>query len=210
MPSKRILLADDSVTALTMHRMILAGAGYDLLTAQDGQEAIELATAERPDLILMDVVMPRKTGFEATRILRKQEATKADPRDHGHHARGAEDLEICFQCGCNDYINKPVDGAVLLAKVRRHPGELRPPWACAWNPRKSAWSGWSSRSTCGATRTITKAVREQVLRQRLDEQLANNRRCVEQLAARSSVSATWRSSRRPCGSCMKPRCRRTC
>ena len=118
MPSKRILLADDSVTALTMHRMILAGAGYDLLTAQDGQEAIELATAERPDLILMDVVMPRKTGFEATRILRKQDSTKAIPVIMITTRAEPKILEICFQCGCNDYINKPVDGAVLLAKVR--------------------------------------------------------------------------------------------
>ncbi len=118
MPSKRILLADDSVTALTMHRMILAGAGYDLLTAQDGQEAIDLATAERPDLILMDVVMPRKTGFEATRILRKQETTKSIPVIMVTTRAEPKILEICFQCGCNDYINKPVDGAVLLAKVR--------------------------------------------------------------------------------------------
>jgi CheY-like chemotaxis protein len=118
MSNKRILLADDSVTALTMHRMILAGAGYEMLTAQDGQEAIELATAERPDLILMDVVMPRKTGFEATRILRKQEATKSIPVIMVTTRAEPKILEICFQCGCNDYINKPVDGAVLLAKVR--------------------------------------------------------------------------------------------
>ena len=118
MSSKRILLADDSVTALTMHRMILAGAGYEMLTAQDGQEAIELATAEQPDLILMDVVMPRKTGFEATRILRKQETTKSIPVIMVTTRAEPKILEICFQCGCNDYINKPVDGAVLLAKVR--------------------------------------------------------------------------------------------
>ena len=118
MSNKRILLADDSVTALTMHRMILAGAGYEMLTAQDGQEAIELATAEHPDLILMDVVMPRKTGFEATRILRKQETTKGIPVIMVTTRAEPKILEICFQCGCNDYINKPVDGAVLLAKVR--------------------------------------------------------------------------------------------
>ena len=118
MPSKRILLADDSVTALTMHRMILAGAGYELLTAQDGQEAIDVATTERPDLILMDVVMPRKTGFEAIRVLRKQDATRAIPVIMVTTRAEAKIIEICFQCGCADYINKPVDGAVLLAKVR--------------------------------------------------------------------------------------------
>jgi two-component system, OmpR family, alkaline phosphatase synthesis response regulator PhoP len=116
--TKRILLADDSQTALTMHRMILSGAGYELLTAQDGQEAIDLATTEHPDLILMDVVMPRKTGFEAVRALRKQDATKTIPVIMVTTRAEEKIIEVCFQCGCNDYINKPVDGAVLLAKVR--------------------------------------------------------------------------------------------
>jgi CheY-like chemotaxis protein len=118
MPTKRILLADDSVTALTMHRMLLGGAGYELLTAQDGQEAIEVATSSQPDLILMDVVMPRKTGFEAVRALRKQDATKSIPVIMITTRAEPKIIEICFQCGCNDYINKPVDGAVLLAKIR--------------------------------------------------------------------------------------------
>jgi two-component system, OmpR family, alkaline phosphatase synthesis response regulator PhoP len=115
---KRILLADDSQTALTMHRMILSGAGYELLTAQDGQEAVDVATAEHPDLILMDVVMPRKTGFEAVRTLRRQEGTKTIPVIMVTTRAEEKIIEVCFQCGCNDYINKPVDGAVLLAKVR--------------------------------------------------------------------------------------------
>jgi len=118
MPNKRILLADDSLTTLTMHRMILAGAGYELLTAKDGQEAVELATTHRPDLILMDVVMPRKTGFEAVRALRNQAETKAIPVIMVTTRAEPRVIEICFQCGCSDFINKPVDGAVLLAKVR--------------------------------------------------------------------------------------------
>ena len=118
MPSKRILLADDSLTALTLHRMILSGAGYDLLIAQDGQEAFDVATAQQPDLILMDVVMPKKSGFEAVRLLRKQESTKAIPVIMITTRAEPKILEICFKCGCNDYINKPVEGAVLLAKVR--------------------------------------------------------------------------------------------
>ena len=118
MPNKRILLADDSLTTLTMHRMILSGAGYELLTAKDGQEAIELATTHRPDLILMDVVMPRKTGFEAVRALRNQAETKSIPVIMVTTRAEPRVIEICFQCGCSDFINKPVDGAVLLAKVR--------------------------------------------------------------------------------------------
>lgn len=118
MTPKRILLADDSLTAITMHRMILSGAGYDILTARDGQEAIDIATAERPDLILMDVVMPRKTGFEAVRALRRQDATKGIPVIMVTTRAEEKVVEICFQCGASDYVNKPVDGAALLAKVR--------------------------------------------------------------------------------------------
>ena len=116
--TKTILLADDSQTTLTMHRMILAGAGYELLTARDGQEAVEVALARRPDLILMDVVMPRKTGFEAVRTLRSLDVTKTIPVIMVTTRAEPRVIEICFQCGCSDYVNKPVDGAVLLAKVR--------------------------------------------------------------------------------------------
>ena len=116
--TKTILLADDSMTTITMHRLILAGAGYQLITARDGQEAVELATTYRPDLILMDVVMPRKTGFEAVRALRKQDETKAIPVIMVTTRAEPRVIETCFQCGCNDYVNKPVDGAVLLAKIR--------------------------------------------------------------------------------------------
>ena len=77
--TKTILLADDSQTTLTMHRMILAGAGYELLTARDGQEAVEVAMARRPDLILMDLMMPVLNGFETIRMLRRDPATRAIP-----------------------------------------------------------------------------------------------------------------------------------
>jgi twitching motility two-component system response regulator PilH len=117
-PKKRILLADDSATALTMHRMILGGEGYDILTAKDGQEAIEIATEQLPDLILMDIVMPRKTGFEAVRALRQQAATRDIPIIMVTTRAEPKVVEICFQAGCKDYVNKPVDAAELLAKVR--------------------------------------------------------------------------------------------
>jgi CheY-like chemotaxis protein len=75
MARKKILLVDDAETILMMERMILNKAGYELITAKDGQEAVAKATAERPDLILMDVVMPRMNGFEACKQIRANEAT---------------------------------------------------------------------------------------------------------------------------------------
>jgi CheY-like chemotaxis protein len=68
---KKILCVDDSRTALFMVTTILKKGPYELVTASDGQQALEVAAAERPDLILMDVIMPRKTGFEACRELQR-------------------------------------------------------------------------------------------------------------------------------------------
>lgn len=70
MPKKRIRLVDDSRIVVMIEQMILAKGPYDLLVARDGQEGVERALAERPDLILMDLVMPRLTGFEALTRLR--------------------------------------------------------------------------------------------------------------------------------------------
>ena len=115
---KTILCADDSLTALTMHQMILKSHGYRVVTAQDGLEAVNKAGTEHPDLILMDVVMPRMTGFEAVKAIRTDEATKGIPVIMVTTRAEPKVIETCFQAGCNDYVNKPVDGAVLLSKVR--------------------------------------------------------------------------------------------
>jgi CheY-like chemotaxis protein len=115
---KTILCADDSLTALTMHQMILKSNGYRVVTAQDGFEAVTKAGLELPDLILMDVVMPRMTGFEAVKQIRTDDATKGIPVIMVTTRAEPRVIETCFQAGCNDYVNKPVDGAVLLSKVR--------------------------------------------------------------------------------------------
>jgi len=68
MVRKKILLVDDSSTVLLMERMILSKNQYDVVTAKDGVEGVEKAVAEKPDLILMDVVMPRMDGFELAKV----------------------------------------------------------------------------------------------------------------------------------------------
>ena len=118
MSRKKILLVDDSRTSLFMEQMILKKGPYDLITAGDGQEAVEKAESELPDLILMDVVMPRMTGFEACRELKRREDTKAIPVILVTTRGEEENVEIGFESGCNDYVTKPVNGQELLAKVR--------------------------------------------------------------------------------------------
>jgi DNA-binding response OmpR family regulator len=123
MARKKILLVDDADTILMIERMILNRGGYELITAKDGQEAVAKAVAERPDLILLDIVMPRMNGFEALRQLRSQEATKAIPIMMVTTRGEEENVEAGFASGCDDYITKPLNGSEVLAKVRSYLGE---------------------------------------------------------------------------------------
>jgi CheY-like chemotaxis protein len=122
--SKKILVVDDSKTALMMEREILERrTSYLCVTASDGQEAVDKAQQEHPDLVLMDVVMPRMNGFDACRKMRQQPSTREIPIVLVT-TRGEESyMEAGFQSGCNDYITKPVDGAELVALLRSYLGE---------------------------------------------------------------------------------------
>jgi CheY-like chemotaxis protein len=117
---KKILVVDDSKTALLMMSMILRKASYELVTASDGAEAVDRAAVEHPDLILMDVVMPRMTGFEACQELRRRESTRSIPVILVTTRGESENVEAGFRSGCNDYVTKPVNAQELLEKVRDH------------------------------------------------------------------------------------------
>ena len=120
---KVLLLVDDSKTILLMERMILGGGAYELITALDGEEAVEKARAEVPDLILMDVVMPRMNGFEACRRIRSGVATADIPVIMVTTRGEIESVEAGYESGCADYVIKPIDAQELLAKVRSYLGE---------------------------------------------------------------------------------------
>ncbi len=118
MERKKILLVDDSMTVLLLERMILSKNEYDVVTAKDGVEGLEKAAAERPDLILMDVVMPRMDGFEACRRIREQDGTREIPVIMVTTRGELASVETGYASGCNDYVTKPINGLELLAKVR--------------------------------------------------------------------------------------------
>jgi len=120
---KKILLVDDSRTALFMEQMILKKGLYELVTAKDGEEAVARALGDQPDLILMDVVMPRMTGIDAVRAIRMNEKTRAIPIIMVTTRGEGEYVQKGFETGANDYMTKPVDGVALLAKVRDYLGE---------------------------------------------------------------------------------------
>jgi CheY-like chemotaxis protein len=114
---KRILLVDDSSTALMLERAILAQRDVDLSIARDGAEAVAKAVAEVPDLILMDVVMPKMDGFEACRRIREEPRTSAIPIIMVTTRGEPEHVEEGFASGCNDYVTKPIHQRELLEKL---------------------------------------------------------------------------------------------
>lgn len=126
MSRKKILLVDDSNTILMMERMILAKHGFELMTASDGEQAIEKAEKEQPDLILLDVVMPRMGGVEALRRLHQNERTSGIPVIMVTTRGEAENVETAFENGCSDYVTKPIDSLDLLSKIHSCLGEDRP------------------------------------------------------------------------------------
>lgn len=117
-PRKKILLVDDSSTVILMEKMILKNEPYDIITARDGEEGVNKAVAERPDLILMDFVMPNLTGVEAIRRLRGIEATRDVPIIMVTTRAESESVEAGYGSGCTDYVTKPINNIELITKVR--------------------------------------------------------------------------------------------
>ena len=123
MSRKKILLVDDSSTILMMEKFILRNDPYTLITASNGEEAVRKAATEKPDLILLDVIMPRMSGFEACRLIRDDEASKNIPIIMVTTRGEAANVETGWLVGCTDYVTKPINSVELLAKVRSLLGE---------------------------------------------------------------------------------------
>jgi two-component system, OmpR family, alkaline phosphatase synthesis response regulator PhoP len=114
---KRILIADDEPDILEIISYNLTKEGYELITAKDGAEAIDKAKQHNPDLIILDIMMPRKTGIEACSILRSLPQFQhtliiflTALSDESSQIKG---LEI----GADDYVNKPISPKVLVSRV---------------------------------------------------------------------------------------------
>jgi twitching motility two-component system response regulator PilH len=117
MPVKKILVVDDSPTDRQYMLETLAKKGFQVVVAENGEDAIVKAKAELPDLILMDVVMPGLNGYQATRQITRDDATKHIPVIMCT-SKGADTDKIWgMRQGANDYLVKPVDPAQLLAKI---------------------------------------------------------------------------------------------
>ena len=121
---KKVLVVDDSSTTLMMEQMVLRQRpNYRCVTASNGLEAVQQALTHRPDLILMDVVMPKMNGFEACRELRKRSETQSTPIVLVTTRGEPEYLEAGYRSGCNDYLNKPIEASELLRVVESYIGK---------------------------------------------------------------------------------------
>ena len=117
MPIKTVLIIDDSPTERHILSQLLLSGGYEVSTAESGEEGIERARQIQPDLILMDVVMPGTNGFQATRALSRDEATKNIPVIICTTKDQETDKVWGMRQGAQAYVTKPVDGPALLAKI---------------------------------------------------------------------------------------------
>ena len=114
-----ILAVDDEASNLHLLRQILQDH-YRLLFAKDGARALELARQEQPDLILLDVMMPGMTGYEACRALKADTATAAIPVIFVTALSDTDDELVGFEAGAVDYITKPLSAPIVRARVRTH------------------------------------------------------------------------------------------
>ncbi|MBI4756379.1 MAG: response regulator [Betaproteobacteria bacterium] len=114
---RKILIVDDSQTARVALAEILMRRGYEVVTAETGEAAIVKARSEHPDLILMDVVMPGMNGYQATRALTRDEATRAIPIIMCTSKDQETDKIWGMRQGAMDYLVKPIEEARLLEKI---------------------------------------------------------------------------------------------
>lgn len=117
MAIKQILVVDDSATERHIMGEILTKKGYTVTFAEDGESGVAKAKADLPDLVIMDVVMPGLNGFQATRAITADAATKHIPVIICT-TKGQETDKIWGERqGAKDYVTKPVDAAELLQKI---------------------------------------------------------------------------------------------
>jgi DNA-binding response OmpR family regulator len=118
MPAKTILVVDDSPTALKITSEVLTEQGFNVLVASDGEEALEIAARLHPDLIVLDIILPKKNGFQVCRQLKTEDAT-ADIKILMLSSKNqASDRFWGQKQGADAYITKPYDDVELLASIQ--------------------------------------------------------------------------------------------
>ena len=116
--AEKILMVDDDINALKLIGYTLHREGYEIIAAQSGQEALAKAQKEKPQLVILDIMMPGMDGYEVCRRLRAIPQTAQVPVIMLTARSQVEDKVAGFQAGADDYLTKPVIPAELLARVK--------------------------------------------------------------------------------------------
>ncbi len=115
---KKILFIEDEADQIAVVRMRLETSGFDFIFAMDGQEGLKKAREEKPDLILLDIIMPKLDGYQVCAYLKDDSQTKDIPVIM-ISASGEKNIEQrCRSCGADDIASKPYESKELLAKIK--------------------------------------------------------------------------------------------
>ncbi len=117
MSIRKILVVDDSPTERFFYADLLARAGYQVVLAEDGEQAVALALSEKPELIVMDVIMPGQNGFQVTRAISRDPQTAHIPVILCTSKDAETDRYWGIKQGAREYLVKPVDPEQLLARI---------------------------------------------------------------------------------------------
>ena len=117
MPSSKILIADDNQPNVELLEAYLADVDCEIAVATDGHETLEKVAEFKPDLILLDIMMPKLSGFEVCRLLRKDPETSHIMILMVTALGEAGDIERAVAAGCNDFLSKPINKLELLKRV---------------------------------------------------------------------------------------------
>jgi len=117
---KRILVIEDNETNMYLIGFILKKNGHEVIEARSGEEGVELATKEKPNLILMDIQLPGIDGLEATQRIRESEADKEVPIIALTSYAMTGDREKALKAGCTGYIEKPINTDTFMSEIEKY------------------------------------------------------------------------------------------
>jgi len=119
MQQKKILIVEDNEQNLYLSTFLLEKQGHEVIQARNGQEGLDTAAAERPDLILLDIQLPVMDGYEVARRLKENGETRSIPIVAVTSYAMAGDREAVLAAGCEGYIEKPIDPDHFAEQVKR-------------------------------------------------------------------------------------------
>jgi DNA-binding response OmpR family regulator len=118
MDKKRILIVDDEADLMEVLSLRLQAYDYDVITASDGQEGLDKARLEKPDLIILDLMLPKIDGYKVCRMLKFDEKFKQIPIILFTARAQESDIKLGKEVGADAYVTKPFEPAILLTKIK--------------------------------------------------------------------------------------------